>query len=1203
MKPRSRGVTSVSRPWLFAFLVLLPILATEQIIEVLARERALNQERTDILTELTTLRAHLEGFVNAHLLLVHGLTAVIASHPDLNQAEFARIAQGLVNEHHALRNIAGAPDLVIKLMYPLAGNEAALGLDYRTHPQQGEAALRIMASGQPGLTGPLPLLQGGLGFVIRSPVFVTPAQPDGALRPWGLVAAVIDIVTFYERAGILDAQRRFQLALRGTDESGAEGPVFFGDPRLLIQEPVTLPVSLPGGSWQLAAIPAGGWGQSFAQLRLIRWLGILIALAVAGMTYSLARANRELAVSEGRLRSLLDTIPDLVWLKDPAGFYLACNPPFGQLNGTTEAEMLGKRDPDFVSAEVAEFFRAKDLAALAADGPSLNEEWLTSVSDGRRRLFETIKTPMRDAQGGVLGVLGIARDITARKEAEEHIRGLNRVHAVLSGISAAIVRLRDSDALFSEVCRIAVEVGGFRMAWLGLADAADGEIRLVAHAGQMDGYLVQLHLSPTDDARAPGPTDLALHQGQHVVCNDIATDPRLAPWREGALARDYRALAAFPITVAGRMRGTFNLYADRTNYFDTAEINLLDELASNIGHALGSIESDKTRESLGRRLIELLESMSDGFVSLGRDWRYQYVNRQAAALFGREPADLLDRHIWAEYPEGVGQPFYSAYERAMNEGVAIRLEDYYSPRQRWFENRIFPTQDGISVFFSDITDHKEAQRALPRQRDILDRSSRFAKVGGWEFEVATGAGTWTEETARIYGLDSTGPSRATTALAAFARPARRVLVPALRAAITEGRPFELELPITSVDGTSKWVHMIGLPVREAGRVVRVEGAIQDISLRKEAELTARQRESLLTTVFQVLPDLFFLMDTDGTIRDYRASRIDDLYLPPDRFLGQRMQEILPPPAAELFKDNLARLAGGGKVISYEYALPMAGNIRYYEARLSQLPETTQVITVVRDITERKRIENEVLQLNAELEERVQTRTAELAAINQELETFTYSVSHDLKAPLRGIDGYSRLLLEDHLGQLDEEGQLFLRNVRQGVEKMSQLIEDLLAYSRMERRGLHGIPVELATLMGRILAERAEDIQANGAQVRVELADLVARADPDGLAMVLRNLLDNALKFRHPDRPPRVEIRGQATGDLIQLAIQDQGIGFDMRFHDRIFEIFQRLQRAEDYPGTGIGLAIVRKAMQRMGGRIWAESTPGQGTTFFLELPQ
>lgn len=1194
-----------SRPWLFAVLALLPILATEQIIEGLTSDRALEQERTGVLRELTTLRARLEGTINGHLFLVHGLATVIASHPDLDQTEFARISGGLMARDHALRNVAGAPDLVVKFLYPLVGNEAALGLDYRTNPIQAPAALRAMTSGQPILAGPLPLVQDGIAILIRVPVFLTPTSSDAQPRPWGLVSAIIDIVTLYERAGILEAQRRLRLALSGTDGTGAEGPVFFGDPRVPTEAPVTLAVGVPGGSWGLAAIPRRGWGQSpdlTELIRLIRWLGVLIGLAAGGMTYLLARANRRLVQGEGRLRTLLATIPDLVWLKDPDGVYLACNPRFEQLYGATEGEIVGKRDQDFVPAALADFFRAHDQAAVAAGGPCRNEEWLTFAGTGYRGFFETIKTPMRDAEGRLLGVLGIARDITARQEAEERIRGLNRVLAVLSGINAAIVRLRDADELYREACRIAVAVGGFRMAWLGLADPASGEVRVLAHAGQVDDYLEQLHISLADEAHAQGPTGQALRQGRHVVCNDIATDPRMAPWREAALARGYRASAAFPIAVAGQVRGAFNLYADRPDYFDTAEIELLDELASDIGFALGSIESEEARETLGRRLVDLLETMSDGFVSLGRDWRYQYVNRQAAALFGREPADLLGRHIWTEFPEGIGQPFHQAYERAMREGVSIRLEDYYSPWQRWFENRIYPTRDGISIFFSDITEHKQALTALQRQRDLLDRTSRFAKVGGWGFEIATGAGTWTDETARIYDQDPAGPGRLAAALAVFARPARRELIAALRAATKAGRPFDLELPMTSASGARKWVQMIGLPVREEGRVVRLEGALQDISRRREAELAARRRESLLDTVFQVLPDLFFILDADGTIRDYRASRNDDLYVPPERFLDHRMQEILPSLAAAIFVDNLARLAREGHLISYEYCLPMARGERWYEARLSQWPETAQLILVVRDITERKRIENEVLRLNAELEERVQTRTAELAAINKELETFTYSVSHDLKAPLRGIDGYSRLLLEDHLEQLDEEGRLFLRNVRHGVDQMSQLIEDLLAYSRMERRGLHGIPVELAALMGRILAERAEDLQASGARVRVELTGLVARADPEGLTMVLRNLLDNALKFHQPDRPAQVEIQGQSTGNLIQVAIQDQGIGFDMRYHDRIFEIFQRLQRAEDYPGTGIGLAIVRKAMHRMGGSIRAESAPGQGATFYLELP-
>jgi signal transduction histidine kinase len=169
--------------------------------------------------------------------------------------------------------------------------------------------------------------------------------------------------------------------------------------------------------------------------------------------------------------------------------------------------------------------------------------------------------------------------------------------------------------------------------------------------------------------------------------------------------------------------------------------------------------------------------------------------------------------------------------------------------------------------------------------------------------------------------------------------------------------------------------------------------------------------------------------------------------------------------------------------------------------------------------------------------------------------------------------------------------------------MSQLIEDLLAYSRMERRNLLNVPLDLANQVAAVLNERAEEIAAKSVQVKLEVESVAAHADPDGLAMVLRNLIDNALKFTRDSQPPMLSIRASLAEKSVTLAIKDNGIGFDMQFQDRIFEIFQRLQRAEDYPGTGVGLAIVRKAMQRMGGRVWAESAPGQGATFYLELPR
>jgi signal transduction histidine kinase len=231
------------------------------------------------------------------------------------------------------------------------------------------------------------------------------------------------------------------------------------------------------------------------------------------------------------------------------------------------------------------------------------------------------------------------------------------------------------------------------------------------------------------------------------------------------------------------------------------------------------------------------------------------------------------------------------------------------------------------------------------------------------------------------------------------------------------------------------------------------------------------------------------------------------------------------------------------------------------------------------------------------------RTAELQAANEELKSFTYSVSHDLRAPLRGIDGYSQLLVANYADRLGAEGRRLLGNVRQGAQQMGRLIEDLLAYSRIERRGLSGARLNLATHWTRVVKERQDEIAARGVVIGAALDGLTAQADPEGLTIVLRNLLDNALKFTRDSQPPRIHVRGKAEARSVVLAIEDNGIGFDLQFKDRIFEIFQRLQRAEDYPGTGIGLAIVRKAMQRMGGRVWADGAVGKGATFFLELPQ
>ena len=253
--------------------------------------------------------------------------------------------------------------------------------------------------------------------------------------------------------------------------------------------------------------------------------------------------------------------------------------------------------------------------------------------------------------------------------------------------------------------------------------------------------------------------------------------------------------------------------------------------------------------------------------------------------------------------------------------------------------------------------------------------------------------------------------------------------------------------------------------------------------------------------------------------------------------------------------------------------------------------------------QQSRLYEQIEQANIELEQRVAERTAQLEAKNHELETFTYTVSHDLKAPLRGIDGYSRLLLSDYMDLLGDEGRSFLQNIRIATDQMNQLIDDLLAYSRLEWLPFQSNMINVKQIVESLVAEHSADILVVGATVTVALPDILVSADSDGLIMALRNLLGNALKFSSQTEQPLISINGRETENSCILWVQDNGIGFDMKYHDRILQMFQRLHRIEQYGGTGIGLAIVNKSMERMGGRVWAESELGKGSTFYLEIPK
>lgn len=263
--------------------------------------------------------------------------------------------------------------------------------------------------------------------------------------------------------------------------------------------------------------------------------------------------------------------------------------------------------------------------------------------------------------------------------------------------------------------------------------------------------------------------------------------------------------------------------------------------------------------------------------------------------------------------------------------------------------------------------------------------------------------------------------------------------------------------------------------------------------------------------------------------------------------------------------------------------------------------TIGFVTALVDITSRKQAEEKLQDLLFTLEQRVEQRTAELEELNRQLEAFTYTVSHDLRAPLRGIEGFAEALREDYGDKLDGEGQEYLRRVEGGARRMEVLIEDLLAYSRLSRASLNLSPVALSTALHEAVTLLGGDIRERSARITIpdQLPSVCAHLPT--LVQVLQNLLANALKFTLPGQSPVVVVTAETADEFVRVSIRDYGIGIEPAFSERIFQVFERLHGQDQFPGTGIGLAIVKKGIERMGGTFGVESEVNQGSNFWIRL--
>ena len=395
------------------------------------------------------------------------------------------------------------------------------------------------------------------------------------------------------------------------------------------------------------------------------------------------------------------------------------------------------------------------------------------------------------------------------------------------------------------------------------------------------------------------------------------------------------------------------------------------------------------------------------------------------------------------------------------------------------------------------------------------------------------------------------------------------------------------------------------------RAVRLHSISLDITERKQAEMALRDYQQMLEQAEELVQLGSWAIDANSGRLTISAQLFRNVGLDPSERNPTDEQYLarIHPDDRAMVTEDMQRIRADQPTSELVFRTdPAWGPQRWLRRTVRRIPADMsgngpRHIGTLLDITESVENQDRLRRVNEELERRVARRTEQLSVANRELEAFSYTVSHDLKAPLRGIDGYSQLLEEECGPQLGEDGHLFVRRIRQGVAQMGDLIADLLAYSRMERCDMTPTPIALRPLIEQVVATHSADIERQGVQVELGLGDITLPLDREGISVVLRNLIGNAIKFSRDNPAPHVEIGDRQEAGRRILWVRDNGVGFDMAYHDRIFNIFQRLHRSEDFPGTGVGLALVAKAIQRMGGRVWAESSPGAGATFFLEFPE
>ena len=794
------------------------------------------------------------------------------------------------------------------------------------------------------------------------------------------------------------------------------------------------------------------------------------------------RNQEAIRQSEEKFRNLVERTIDWVWEIDPNGAFTYVSPQVREILGYEPQEMLGKTTFNWMSVEEVKRFSEVLGGYLSQKQPFTRLEKTLIHKNGNLVVLETSGSPVFNDRGVLQGYHGIARDITERKRAEE-----------------------ERDRFFS-----------LSLDMLCIANLDGYFIRLNPSWEKTLGYTnEELTSQPFLNFVHPEDREITLAELEKLSTgNNTLNFENRYRWQDGS----YKWLAWTSVAIIET--GLAYAIARDITPAKLAEQQRL-QLLEREQAARSEAEAARTQ------IINIFESITTAFFALDHEWRFTYVNQQAEPLLKSKREELLGKKIWDEFPAAVGSLFSEQYHKAVSEKVSVEFEACYPPLNCWFEVHAYPSQDGLSVYFQDITERKQAQEELERQ---IKRSQLFSEITlkiRQSLQVEEVLQTTVTEVQRILQAD-------------------RVLIYRI------------------------WP--------DGGNGV--------------AEAVLPRWSSVMEQNFpgEVFPEEYKKLYEQGRVR-----AINDIH---QCGLSACLVDFV-----EQFQ------------VKAKLVVPIILNGKLWGLLIAhQCDKPRQWSTFEQELLQQLADQISLALAQAQLLEQETRQRQELMRSNEELQQFAYIASHDLQEPLRKIQAFGDRLKTKYSEVLTEQGRDYLDRMQNAAHRMQVLINDLLSLSRVTTKIQSFIPINLTQATQEVLSDLEIRIQQTQAQIEVgELPTL--NADPLQMRQLLQNLLSNALKFHRDDAPPLIKIYSRRLlgqehkpsgilpmAEVYQLFIEDNGIGFDEKYLDRIFNVFQRLHSRNEYEGAGMGLAICRKIVENHGGSITAKSTPGQGTTFIVTLP-